>query len=128
MITPTHIVCANVGDSRCVVGSNSRTIPLSEDHKPSNPEESERIVNGGGFVQFDRVNGELAMSRAFGDFQYKSNSNVEMVKQLVIPVPDIAVHKRVKGDEVLILACDVSLCSTISYSNRIYSNLGNAIH
>ena len=104
MITPTHIVCANVGDSRCVLGLQPTevrsTIALSDDHKPSNEEEKLRIEKAGGFVLFDRVNGELAMSRAFGDFQYKSDTNLTLAEQLVLPIPDIAVHVRSSLDEV----------------------------
>ena len=36
IITPTHIICANVGDSRCVVGTKGSTVAMTEDHKPSN--------------------------------------------------------------------------------------------
>lgn len=84
IITPTHVICANLGDSRCVIGSRRReatktgaagavggilssikgghvdhtsvitTTSLTEDHKPSNPEEKERIEQAGGFVLGDR--------------------------------------------------------------------------
>jgi len=33
------IYCANAGDSRSVLCSNDKTVPLSEDHKPDNLEE-----------------------------------------------------------------------------------------
>lgn len=51
MVTPTHFVCSNAGDSRSVLGTNGTTIPLSEDHKPCNKIERKRIVNAGGVVQ-----------------------------------------------------------------------------
>lgn len=48
LITPTHILCASVGDSRCVVGtSNSEAISLSEDHKPQLKDEKLRIEAAG---------------------------------------------------------------------------------
>lgn len=106
IITPHHIICANVGDSRCVVGSSSQTISLTEDHKPELDEEKARIEQAGGFVQFNRVNGELAMSRALGDFRYKLRTEFAVHEQLVIAIPDIAIHERNKDDKVLILACD----------------------
>jgi serine/threonine protein phosphatase PrpC len=91
IITPSHIITANVGDSRCVIGCSNRTvIDMTEDHKPSLKEEKARIVAAGGFVMMDRVNGELAMSRALGDFQYKLNDELDVTMQMVTCVPDIA--------------------------------------
>ncbi len=52
MVTPTHIICANAGDSRCVLGSDGRTIPMSFDHKPNNKDETSRIIKAGGTVQW----------------------------------------------------------------------------
>lgn len=110
VITPTHIVCASIGDSRAVVavsaGKKVHAIPLSEDHKPDNFLERKRIESAGGFVQMDRVNGELAMSRAIGDFQYKSNSKLSDAEQMVISIPDVAIHKRSSNDLKLLVACD----------------------
>ncbi|CAD6936933.1 unnamed protein product, partial [Tilletia laevis] len=40
------------------------TTPRSYDHKPTNQKETARIIGAGGFVEFGRVNGNLALSRA----------------------------------------------------------------
>lgn len=72
IITPKYIICANAGDSRCVLGiGGGGTKDLSFDHKPSLPLERERIEAAGGFVQWDRVDGRMAISRTLGDFGYK---------------------------------------------------------
>ncbi len=120
VITPTHILAASVGDSRCVVGlASGACVTMSEDHKPSLPDEKARITAAGGFVRDDRVVGELAMSRALGDFQYKANPDKQMHEQMVVPIPDIGVHVRSRhcggggeggnaGDveTCILLACD----------------------
>jgi serine/threonine protein phosphatase PrpC len=109
VITPSHVICASVGDSRCVVGSTTTgvTTALTEDHKPENIEEKIRIEKAGAFVAQDRVNGELAMSRALGDFRYKRSVELKTHEHPVICYPDVAVHKRSgRKDEVLVLACD----------------------
>lgn len=71
MLTPTHIVTANAGDSRALLSRGGANVELSFDHKPGNAGETARIVAAGGVVSFKRVDGELAVSRALGDFQYK---------------------------------------------------------
>ena len=48
VITPTYIVCANAGDSRCVLGTRGTSKNLSEDHKPQNEIESRRVRAAGG--------------------------------------------------------------------------------
>lgn len=122
IITPSHIICANVGDSRCVIGTkNGLAINMSEDHKPSTPDEKKRIIKANGFVYMDRVNGELAMSRALGDFQYKQSKELNTAEQMVTCYPDIAVHKRDNEmDKFVVLACDgvwdvMSNAEAISY-------------
>jgi serine/threonine protein phosphatase PrpC len=106
MITPTHIICANAGDSRCVLGTNMIATGLSEDHKPYDDNERKRIEAAGGSVQWKRVDGDLAVSRALGDFQYKTRPDLPATHQKVTFLPDITVHRRTPQDEVLILACD----------------------
>ena len=44
---------------------------MTTDHKPSREDEAARIRAAGGFVINNRVMGELAVSRAFGDADFK---------------------------------------------------------
>lgn len=106
VVTPTHIVCANAGDSRCCLGSGGAVEAMSEDHKPYDIGERTRIEEAGGTVQWKRVDGDLAVSRALGDFQYKQRDDLPPEKQRVSCEPDIKVWERRPTDETLILACD----------------------
>ena len=106
VLTPSHIVCANLGDSRCALRTRGSCVALSEDHKPSLPEEAHRIYTAGGHVELDRVDGELALSRALGDFRYKGRTDLSFTEQKVICVPDVSSHSRSSEDEILLLACD----------------------
>ena len=49
---------------------------LSQDHKPTREDEAKRIRDAGGFVINNRVMGELAVSRAFGDVDFKKGIQV----------------------------------------------------
>ena len=52
---------------------------MSQDHKPSREDEAKRIRDAGGFVINNRVMGELAVSRAFGDVDFKRGIKVRRI-------------------------------------------------
>ena len=96
----------NAGDSRSVLGIKGRAKPLSFDHKPSNEGEKARICAAGGFVDFGRVNGNLALSRAIGDFEFKKSADLPPEQQIVTAFPDVTEHELGDDDEFLVIACD----------------------
>jgi protein phosphatase 2C family protein 2/3 len=57
------------------------------------------------------LTGNLALSRAIGDFEFKQNKNLSPEAQVVTANPDILVHQITAEDEFLILACDGSSAS-----------------
>ncbi|GMH61674.1 hypothetical protein TrLO_g9930 [Triparma laevis f. longispina] len=105
--TPTHIICSNAGDSRSCYLKAGIPIDLSFDHKPYNPAESARIENAGGYVSMKRVDGDLAVSRALGDFQYKDRPDLPAEQQKVTGDPEIIIKERSPTeDEFILIACD----------------------
>ena len=89
IITPTFIVVANAGDSRGILAKGGRVEPMSFDHKPTNAGETQRIEASGGTVTNRRVNGDLAVSRALGDFKHKTNTDLPAEQQAVSAEADI---------------------------------------
>lgn len=95
-------------------------IPLSEDHKPNLPAEKERIEKAGMKViseSFQNIvlhkiqlpgpsNTKIALSRAFGDFDFKSNPDLALEEQALTCVPEVATYRRNTKDKLLVLACD----------------------
>lgn len=106
VISRDKIWVANAGDSRTVLGVKGRAKPLSFDHKPQNEGEKARICAAGGFVDFGRVNGNLALSRAIGDFEFKKSADLSPEQQIVTAFPDVITHEISSDDEFLIIACD----------------------
>ena len=119
LFTPTRIFCINVGDSRGIIGKFNgyewSTKPLSRDHKPSEPDEMNRILKSGGWVESFRDNygnfvgpervwskntegPGLAMSRSFGD---------EIGHKVGVVVdPEIMEHYFLKEDKFIVLGSD----------------------
>lgn len=102
-----NLICANAGDSRTVLATNGIAKALSFDHKPSLLNERSRIIAADGFVEMDRVNGNLALSRAIGDFEFKANDSLSAEEQVVTAQPDVLTHKiNYSNDDFIILGCD----------------------
>ncbi|KAI7515130.1 protein phosphatase, partial [Hortaea werneckii] len=59
-----------------------------------------------GFVDFGRVNGNLALSRAIGDFEFKKSADLPPEQQIVTAFPDVTIHEIGEDDEFLVIACD----------------------
>lgn len=81
----------------------------SVDHKPSHPSEKRRIEAAGGFVTHDdppRLDGNLAVSRGVGDFEYKGQRGEPVGQQKVSCVPDIYTVSGLAPGSICILACD----------------------
>ena len=53
-----------------------------------------------------RVDGDLAVSRALGDFQYKDRPDLKPEEQKVTAYPDIEIKERKGEDEYIVIACD----------------------
>jgi hypothetical protein len=69
-------------------------------------DEKNRITAAGGFVDFGRVNGNLALSRAIGDFEFKKSAELSPENQIVTAYPDVEQHDLTDEDEFLVIACD----------------------
>jgi len=92
---------ANVGDCRAILLSEGRPIQLSKDQKPTNFEEQRRIIKLGGTIMncmgVVRVNGVLAVSRAFGN---------RGLRDVIRPDAEITQRSIGSGDDFLVMASD----------------------
>lgn len=93
-----YIYCANVGDSKCYLVNKKIATELTFDHKCSDENEVERIKKCGGIVFGGRVFGQLALTRAFGDYELK--------KYGVVAVPHITKIKIEQDMGFLVMASD----------------------
>jgi len=99
------IYTAHLGDARAVICRGGLAVRLTSmsDHKATDPVEAKRVIENGGTIFNERVNGMLAISRAFGDHQLKAPT---LPKDVVSNVPDISSTDLTDKDMFVIVACD----------------------
>ncbi|CAI8617793.1 unnamed protein product [Vicia faba] len=100
LINGVKLIVINVGDSRAISCKNGIAKQLTVDHEPE--KEKNLVERRGGFVSKSpgnvaRVDGELAMTRAFGDGKLKEHITAE---------PDVMIKKIDDDTEFIILASD----------------------
>lgn len=88
LITKHEVIFLNLGDSVGLIYQPSLSSPhlsstrarsgpggvkyVTQEHTPSDPAETQRIINSGGIVTAEgRINGRINVSRGFGDFTLK---------------------------------------------------------
>lgn len=99
----------NLGDSRAILvdAKTGRVEHATTDQKPN--DERARIMDAGGFVIMGRVNGVLAVARAFGDLGLKKDENDKYMgaNGPVSTVPVITTYIMTPGETyIAVLACD----------------------
>lgn len=100
LIVKHTLYLANLGDCRAVLSRHGVALDMSHDHKPIRKDEKERIEKLGGKIIFHgtwRVQGALAVTRAFGDRKYK---------KYITATPEVSVRQLREDDHFLILASD----------------------
>lgn len=106
-----------VGDSRAIVGDEKgECLHATQDHKPTNDTEKQRIMETGGFIENDegvvRVNGYLSLSRAFGDFVKQFALHMNKTKEYdslhapLIAIAECASFPLPSHPFFVLLACD----------------------
>ncbi|XP_037869445.1 protein piccolo [Bombyx mori] len=96
----SQLLAAWAGDSLALLAKRMRLMQLVRPHKPGRQDERDRIETSGGTVIYWgtwRVNGQLAVSRAIGDAQYKP---------YVTARPEIATVDLDGDEDFVVIACD----------------------
>lgn len=102
LIMGRHLVIANAGDCRAVLCRKGVAKQMSQDHRPSTClQEKKRVEQLGGYFDQDGyLNGQLAVTRALGDWHMKKNSSP------LIAEPEVRQMMLCEEDEFMIIGCD----------------------
>jgi len=107
-----YYTCANLGDSLAMLarrtGEGLVSMELTKAHNLDDADEVARVVAAGHSVcgAPPRVDGMLAVSRSFGDYQFKRVEGLGPELQPVSNTPHIIREERNENDEFLIICCD----------------------
>jgi protein phosphatase 2C family protein 2/3 len=112
LMVKEHLYCACAGDSRVALSRGGIAMDLSRDHRVSRDDESMRIRAAGGKIQNGRLFGDLAVSRGFGNFEYKKDISVQqqmdhhltLEGQTLTCIPEISSCTISPYDEFLVIA------------------------
>jgi len=77
---------ANVGDTRAVVCRGGKPSRITIDHTPKFEDEAQRIKACGGILLRNRVCGHLAVTRSFGDYNFKDSGVTAVPYQMRFPL------------------------------------------
>jgi len=108
LVHQNQLLISWAGDSRAVLYDGKYVEQLSLDHRASNQHEHRRIVENGGAVLNNRLQGVLSPSRSFGDIDVRVNSP----EGVLISEPSVTIKLRLdessirKQQTFLILASD----------------------
>lgn len=111
-----YILTINLGDCRLTIYDEPTAdiIHQSFDHKPSDPNEEQRIKESGGIVLMGRVGGNLAVSRSLGDWDFKSCGFKKLKGDLVSAIPTVNMFKI--GENISGCSCLMSSDGAYHYS------------
>ncbi|KAK6146258.1 hypothetical protein DH2020_020127 [Rehmannia glutinosa] len=103
LVLGRNLLIANVGDCRAVLCRKGDAVQLSQDHRPSCQVERKRVEDLGGMIEYGYLNGELAVTRALGDWYMKLpfGSASPLTAE-----PEFQLTLLTEDDEFLIIGCD----------------------
>ncbi|OQR97984.1 kinase [Thraustotheca clavata] len=110
-----RLVLGHVGDCRAVLCRKGYACVLTKDHRCTNPEE-EGVVEARNIIN-NRINGVLAITRTFGDLEFKGRQlkaseraariySQESVGAVLTARPDVIVLEIQPTDEFILFGCD----------------------
>lgn len=126
LVREDRVVAANVGDSRAILVRDNKAIELTSDHRPvgsnkTGRQEMDRVARAGGWSVGGRVCGILAVSRAFGDYEFKGGrfdlledlseeplaKKATLAEPPVVPTPAVfECAREPEKDQWLVIASD----------------------
>ena len=112
---------ASIGNTKAFLYEKGQYRQITKDHNVDNLEEQNRIFRAGGNIVDKKIDGLIKYTRSIGDFEYKSNTNLNLESQIIISFPElyeIELSENIsdRDSDTFILICTDSLFDHISVS------------
>ncbi|KAL5224637.1 hypothetical protein ABZP36_011276 [Zizania latifolia] len=104
LVVGRSLLVANAGDCRAVLCCHGKAIEMSRDHRSSCNREKVCIEASGGYVYDDRLNGQLNVAWAIGDWHMEGLKACNGLGSLSAE-PEVMISNLTE-DEFLIIGCD----------------------
>ena len=122
LITPTEIICSNIGDSKAIAFSDENLLALNYEHNLKLLSEDERLIQTGFSVINGRLGGIINVTRGFGDFEFKDMQNLNIEEnQGVLNTPEVLSFAKDLFDTVIIGCDGLWDCYTIENCKKCFS-------
>ncbi|CCU55418.1 protein phosphatase 1B [Adoxophyes honmai entomopoxvirus 'L'] len=128
-ISNKKTIILNCGDSRAILYNGRNVIYETTDFKPCVPVEERRIKKSGRKITNNyRIDGEINVSRGFGDYKFKTSSNVR--SHAIIAIPEIKIINNNLCKFIVLITDGITnvmenddLCNYIEYNLQINTQL-----
>lgn len=106
LILDRSLLVANAGDCRAVLSRVGVAIEMSRDHRPCCTNERRRVESLGGYIDDGYLNGQLAVTRALGDWHLEGMKETGERSGPLSAEPELKLTTLTKEDEFLIIGSD----------------------
>ncbi|XP_047082829.1 probable protein phosphatase 2C 27 [Lolium rigidum] len=106
MIFGRSLLVANAGDCRAVLSRRGIAVEMSNDHRTCSLHERKRVESLGGYVDDGYLNGQLAVTRALGDWHLDGLKETGEPGGPLSAEPELKMITLTKDDEFLIIGSD----------------------
>jgi len=134
-LVDTHekvIYCANVGDSRAIIGRSNSHLALTRDQDGDNPTELRRVEGSGGTIDEEGyVNDTVNMTRSLGDRsgKFTMDENGFFSRNFaIVSSPEVRHIQITDTHQFLILACDGLFEPGVFTSPQLTTRARHLIH
>jgi len=103
------LYCANIGDSRAIIGRKLNHLALTRDQDGSNIAEAKRVEGSGGTIDSDGyINDTVNMTRSLGDRsgKFKEINGYFSRNYAIVSAPEVRIVQLTDTHMFLLLACD----------------------